>query len=870
MARLLEAWAGLTTKRPWLCIALVLVISLSASACIVTFGVTQTFNVSQFKPDNDVVRSLDLSSSQFEDLHAASVLVEFIPNNFTGDNFNKNQFLQVLELEKAIFQDPYLNQNLRDPSDWRNSIYSPVSRVSLVMLNIITAPGSTIGIDWSGWGLEMTPLLNSSTGDPVLDPDSGDPVMVPTQSYENLILMVENLFTVHIHQAIYLMMADGSGMGETAKDALRSLLSTDFRYDSPFGINASAGLVIVYYQGENTTMLAMESRLLEMATDAESVDLVYRVIGWGLVNQQIADSAVEDLMLLFPVVIVLVAAFLFWFLRSVGDVLITLAALGMAISWTYGYAAFMGEVLTPLSLAVPFLVVGVGTDFSLHLILRYRQERQEGMDREASNRTTLHVVGQALILSTFTTCVAYLSNASSDMSGMIQFGVMNAIGLSSAFLIIMLLVPSYLVLRTDPPLRPERKRRLPDLDGLLGKLSSLVRRRGVSVVAVLSVATLCMGAAAVNVEMDFNPYQFLPQGTPVNEGVNLLLQHFPASGLNEMVVLVDGGVDDPALLQALQEGTTALAVVDNIIIHGGEASVRSIFDVWHDWAVLDGPSDQRYNASFAALYAQYFQFNESASVFLGATSSQLQEMMGTLSDLELAQEDMGRYASEGDGGVMRITIAIRDGLSETEMRILENDIYDALSPFQDLGATFIVTGTALVSYEVVEVMRDAQMNSVIITLGAALLILTAIGAVMRRRPILGLFAVLPTAATIVWVWGLSYLFGVTLNPLTMTVAAIAVGLGVDYAIHMTNRYYDLLDEGAGEVFAIDETIRHTGKGVLGGAFTTAMGFGVLSFFSMQPIMEFGIMVTVSVLLSLFMTLFLLSSILAVWGRRFRI
>ncbi|MDD3398781.1 MAG: hypothetical protein PHW93_04200, partial [Candidatus Methanomethylophilaceae archaeon] len=168
VARMLDAWAGLTAKRPWWCIAVVLVISLAASACIATMGVTQTFNVSQFKPDNDVVRSLEQSSSQFEDLHAASVLVEFIPDEFTGTNFNKYQFLQVLELERSIFQDPFLNPHLRDPSDWRNSIYSPVSMVSLVMLNIITAPGSPIGIDWSGWGLEMTPMLNSSTGEPIL------------------------------------------------------------------------------------------------------------------------------------------------------------------------------------------------------------------------------------------------------------------------------------------------------------------------------------------------------------------------------------------------------------------------------------------------------------------------------------------------------------------------------------------------------------------------------------------------------------------------------------------------------------------------------------------------------------------------------
>ncbi|MGE4275115.1 MAG: RND family transporter [Candidatus Methanomethylophilaceae archaeon] len=855
-----------TSKRAWWCIALVLVLSLASVASIVVMGVTQTFSVSQFEPDSDVVRSLEQSSAEFESRHAATVLVEFLENETTHENLNKSQFLQVLEMERAIFMDESINPHLRDPMDWRNCIYSPVSLISLVMLNIITSPNSTLPIDWSGWGLEMVPAIDAGTGLPVLDPETGEPVLVAAPSYDNLILMIENLFTVHIHQAIFLMMEDGSNLDEASKDALRSLLSQDFCYDSFTNVSASAGLVIVYYHADNISLLQMEREILQKTEAMDPVSLRFHVVGWGLVNQQISDSSTQNLLVLFPLAALVILSFLYWFLRDIGDVLVTMASLLMAILWVYGYAALVGEVLTPLSLAVPFLVIGVGTDFSIHLILRYRQEREEGRSRQESSRIMMLIVGQALVLSTITTCVAYLSNISSDMSGMIQFGVMNALGLLSAFVIIMLLVPSYLSLRNDAGPHSRRRKGV-NLDRFMDGVTTLVQRRGRSVAAVLAVGTLCMGIAAVNVEVDFDPYQFLPQGTAISTGVQMLSENFPGSGLNELTVLVQGEANDTELLLLVQKALSDMASVDNVIKHGGQASTASIFDVWHDWAIYSGPGDQRFNASFQSLYSQHFLFNDSASVFINATTPELQAMIMALEGTGLGADDMSRYFSDEDGGVLRITIAIYDALLESEMRALEADLYAVLSPLSDAGFGHIVTGDALVSYEVVDVMRRAQMLSVAITLGSALAILSVIGLLMRRSLLLGVITVLPTTVTIVWIWGISYLMGVTLNPLTMTVAAITVGVGVDYSIHMVNRYFDLLQEGVDCEEAIHDTVGHSGKGVLGGAVTTAIGFGVLSLFNMPPISEFGIMVTLSILLSLFMTLFLLPSILVVWGPR---
>lgn len=852
----------------------VILITIPAIASIAIFGVTQSFDVRQFEPNSEAVKALDLISQDFQNQGMVTVLVEFICNDVTFDNLNQSQFLKVLELEKSIFEDEGINPYLYDSQDFRQSIYSPISGMVLVMMNIITAPNSTLARDWQNWSLTMIPAINSITGEPLLDSESGDPLFVPAQTYDNLIITIRNIFTMHIHLAIYLMMAEGSGLPLAARDGLLGLMSNDFTFDTPIKSNASAGLILVNYKnnGEagNVSRLFMEQKILELTNDVEGGGIIRtHVVGWGLVNKEISRSAVENLFVLFPVAILLILFFLYWFQRDLWDVFITASSLIIAIVWVYGLAAWIGEVLTPLSLAVPFLILGIGTDYSVHLIVRYRQEREEGRNKEESSLSTLRIVGPALVLSMVTTCTAYFSNVTSDMQGMIQFGLMNALGLLSAFFIIMLLVPSYLRLRSKDV---HRSRLKPHISGVMQKVLDKVAKtaysKGKVIIAAVAIITICMGLAATNITVDFDAYEFLPRGSDIGEAVHLLDDNFQATGIYEVTILIEGKAYDPELLMALQTGMVNMATVDNVVIYGSAAATRSMFDVWHDWALFDGIEDVRFNSSFQALYANYFTYNQTSSIFTGATATELEDMLEILYANESARTELSRYIFvSGDGGYVKVNLAIMDALTEGDVRLLETDLYLSLSPVLDAGYPIIITGDIIVSYEIVDVMREAQLQSVIITLGSACLILTIIGIIRYRSITAGLLMVIPTSITIVWLWGASYLMGLTLNPLTMTVAAIAVGVGVDYAIHMANRFFDLTGVGMDVQAAITDTVTNTGKGVFGGAVTTAIGFGILGFFSMSPIAEFGILAMFSILISLAITMLFLSSALVWWGEK---
>jgi predicted RND superfamily exporter protein len=103
----------------------------------------------------------------------------------------------------------------------------------------------------------------------------------------------------------------------------------------------------------------------------------------------------------------------------------------------------------------------------------------------------------------------------------------------------------------------------------------------------------------------------------------------------------------------------------------------------------------------------------------------------------------------------------------------------------------------------------------------------------------------------------------SLNILTSACAAILVGLGIDFAVHIYDRYHQERASGADIAVAIETTLTQTGRGIWTGAFTTIFAFGVLFFSRVQGIVELAFLVSLGLLCALLCIYFVLPSFL-VW------
>lgn len=240
-------------------------------------------------------------------------------------------------------------------------------------------------------------------------------------------------------------------------------------------------------------------------------------------------------------------------------------------------------------------------------------------------------------------------------------------------------------------------------------------------------------------------------------------------------------------------------------------------------------------------------------------------------DIARIREILASGSGEALSGVL--TADARSGLSRVSTRVgqegaarLAEDLRARLGPLREVGADVLVASQPLVIEETLEALSDAQTQAIIVSLAAALILLVAYYGISRRRPMLGLITMLPALLAVPLVLGSMWLLGLAFNALTATIASIAIGIGVPYGIHITNRFVEEI--GGGDVdAAIRTTLGNTGAALVGSALTTGAAFAVLMLSSFPPIGQFGGITALTIAYALLASAIVETAALVWWGRR---
>ena len=200
---------------------------------------------------------------------------------------------------------------------------------------------------------------------------------------------------------------------------------------------------------------------------------------------------------------------------------------------------------------------------------------------------------------------------------------------------------------------------------------------------------------------------------------------------------------------------------------------------------------------------------------------------------------------------------------------LADDLRDGLSGLTAMGLEPTVVSEQLLIDETLNELADSQTDAIIVSLAAALALVTVYYGFTARRPALGLITMIPALLSVPLILGSMWVAGLSFNALTATVASIAIGIGVPYGIHLTNRYLEQRERGGDPAETIRQTIHHTGAALFGSAITTASGFGVLVLSNLVPIRQFGGVTSVTILYALITAILLESSALVLWDRHHR-
>ena len=157
------------------------------------------------------------------------------------------------------------------------------------------------------------------------------------------------------------------------------------------------------------------------------------ITGVTAIQEAIREKSMESMRIIFPIALLLISSVIFFFQRSIKGVIIIFLPLAYALALTFGILGAIQPELNLLSIAIVALLVGLGVDYSIHLLNRFSEERSIE-DKIKRVEKTLGLTGKAVLLSTVTTVIGFGSLMISDMPPMITFGFGCAIGIVFCFI----------------------------------------------------------------------------------------------------------------------------------------------------------------------------------------------------------------------------------------------------------------------------------------------------------------------------------------------------------------------------------------------------------------------------------------------------
>jgi predicted RND superfamily exporter protein len=518
---------------------------------------------------------------------------------------------------------------------------------------------------------------------------------------------------------------------------------------------------------------------------------------------------------LVPLMVGLVALGLVLLLRAPGASLALLATVGVGVVWTQGLLGWLGWPQNTVTQILPPIVLVIGTCNGLHLVARQAAARAERPQDDASAQLLRAAgeVGGPCAMMTATTLAGFLSFLPGGVEAFARFGVAAAFGVAASLLLSFSVLPLAL-LRVPPPPIPEGGAPR-SLEALLARTARGVRRHWALVlVGALAIAAAC-GAGMARLRVDARFEDLYGEDSRVVQWVRFAGERLRPPDTLEVELILPAGADvaDPATLAVLSEAVQRLTALPDA------GRVRSLLDplsAAHRLATGDDPQLERPAAT----------------------------RRGNRLLLELLARDPARpLARHLDPSEGRVRLSVETWkLPQDRLRAFVAGAEQALGAALPSGWSFGLTGPIVLVRDMLEAIQASQRSSFLQAWATVGLLVTLF---LRSLP-LGALVMVPTVLPVVATVGAMGVLGIPLDPGSAMVAAVALGISDDDAIHLLAQYRRLRREGAAAADAVEGALLHAGRAIVTTSTALALGFAALVLSPWKSVASFGLLTALAI------------------------
>jgi uncharacterized protein len=601
---------------------------------------------------------------------------------------------------------------------------------------------------------------------------------------------------------------------------------------------------------DELTAFAVHARIPAERNDAEGRAEVYAEVRRGLDALDLDDDRVvmsgvpvvraravnlinADTPVYLGLAILLISLFLYVFLRSLGQVLLNLAAALPACLAMLGLMGALGVPITMLSSFIPVIILVVGVCDTLHVLVHYRHARKQGRANREAIVTTFSELVVPCALTSLTTAVGFFSLIATRIEIIVEFGLFAGIAVLLTFAFSMILFPVLLSFVRKPDVREVRVRAL---ERVLETAERVARRpsRPMAVLTLLLIGLSVAGASRLS------PNGFLFDDIKASHPIIEDVRWVEAQGFGVAEINLWLRADDSETLHApdvltWMEELQALVEAEPIVVKS--LSLVDFLKVIRRGLFEDDP----------------------AAEILPETREEASQLLFLAS---MNQPDFVEDVYLEAQGEAQIIFFVQDAGTREFLPLLDR-IEEHLAARPPPGISANVTGTV---HLFGRVYRDIVGSFGLSLLIAGMCIFIVLS-VMLRSIRLGLVALVPNAIPLLAMVAVLGIGGWELKPSTLLVFSIAFTIAVDDTIHMIGYIRHLLRSG----HDLDEALRGgiwlSGRAIVMTTLVVSAGFAALMVSQLELLSLVGMMTAVAALFAVVADLFIYPQLLRLCLRR---
>ncbi len=702
-----------------------------------------------------------------------------------------------------------------------------------------------------------------------------------------------------------------------AADAERAV--DQFLIGDPYFISQDKDMVLLFVQPTFTmndiaimvsAVNAVDSLIVEVGSKYPDVDA--GSTGTLALGRDEMEAISSDMYVTTIIAFVLILGlFIVSFRMWAAPVLAGLSLL-IGIVWTSGFAAITVGSLNMMTSMFGVILVGLGIDYNIHIISGYTEFRAEGASVGESMRLAITKTGNGIVIGAASTALAFLTMLISENLGMKEFALITGMGVLFCMLSSLFVLPSMLVFRDRVLSRKNDAEHEPRsiTYAWTGRMAEMLASKPIPVLAFLAVTTALLLYSALNISFDYNYLNMEPKGLKSIELQDAVIEEFDVTP--DMVLVTASSVEAARAISEQAKELRSVGMVTTISDYVPSEAER-LERIPHIEKIRSDLSRERFTRlreeDAGLLIEELFRLEDNVIelaqlAFVGGQDKVDRKARRIIGDLEQPAAERGSLVAhlvdsfEADLAIgsarlqafesayipeLRSTALAMTSVDPVSVSILPAEIRNQF--VSDDGSQYLVsiypreqvwdfeflgrfteqmhkidprvTGLPPIFYVLIEyIARDGRK--------AAMLAVSVIFLLLWldfRRIVLAMIAMLSLVIGAVWMVGLMNLFGMQFNLVNVIGIPLILGIGIDDAVHILNRYRV---EGRGRLAVVFSS---TGKAIILTSLTTMIAFGSLGFAVYRGLGSLGITLLIGVGTALLTTLFLVPVLLGLLDRK---